>query len=348
MFASFKSTNGIFLLFAGVILLSGCSGLIKEKDKNRPLLLRTETASIDELKSVVSRLSSVNSIRAKMDLRFEDNSFAELGISEKYRTADGEIVVQRPASILLKIQAPIAVTSLDIAQMASDGERFSVAILNDGGSGKNRRFIIGSNNADYSALKKEATADDGKDQDRELVAKVNAFSEIRPQHFTEAILVRPVDDERFIYVMSAVFIDEEDLSSPKKSPIRRVMRGYYLLDEISRDEGAAKISRRFWFDRVGLIKLARQQMFDSKGEVEADIIYGLEGDVSSGDSVVRLPLSISVTRPKERYMLRLSYQSPEFVTVGRKYDTQVFTLLNDRELPIIDLDERLKSLPNNR
>jgi len=342
-----KSHWTLLPIVAGLLLVSGCSGIIKERDKGRPLLLRTETASIEDLKKSVTHLSAVNSIRAKMDLRFEDNSFAELGISEKYRSADGEVIVQRPANIFLKIQAPIAVTSLDIAQMASDGERFSVAILNDGGSGKNRRFIIGTNKADYSALKKVVSADESG-QDRELVEKVNAFAEVRPQHFTEAVLVRPISDENFTYVMSSVFVDEEDLTSPKKSPIRRVMRGYYLLDEISRDADGSKISRRFWFDRVGTVRLARQQIFDSKGEIDADIIYGLEGDVSSGETMMKLPLSIAVTRPKEKYMLRLSYQSPEFVTIGRTYDPEVFRLTNEKDLPVIDLDERLKSLQNNR
>jgi hypothetical protein len=52
-------------------------------------------------------LLSVDSMRAKMDLKFEDNSFAHFGSKEVYRSADGEIVVQRPASILLKVQVPV-------------------------------------------------------------------------------------------------------------------------------------------------------------------------------------------------------------------------------------------------
>lgn len=345
MGTNFVKEKKLLLLLAGVLFLSGCSGIIKERDKNRPLLLRTETATIGELRANVDRLASVNSMRAKMDLRFEDNSFAELGISEKYRTADGEIIVQRPANIFLKIQAPIAVTSLDIAQMTSDGETFRVAILSDGGSGKNRRFVTGTNAADYSRLKREVSAEDSG-QDKELVEKVNAFAEVRPQHFTEAILVRPIDDDQFHYVLSSVFIDEEDLTSPKKSPIRRVLRGYYLLDEVARD--GSRISRRFWFDRVGGVRLSRQQIFDSNGEIEADMLYGVEGPVSSGDGTIRLPLSISVTRPKEKYMLRLSYQAPEFVTIGRTYGMEIFSLENEKSLPVIDLDERLKSLSVNR
>ena len=74
------------------------------------------------------------------------------------------------------------------------------------------------------------------------------------------------------------------------------------------------------------------------------MVYGLEGDVSAGETSIKLPLSIAVTRPKEKYMLRLSYQSPEFVTLGRSYSADVFILKNEKELPIIDLDERLKAV----
>ncbi len=37
--------------------------------------------------------------------------------------------------------------------MTSDGEKFRVAILEDGGSGKYKNFILGTNDADYSILK---------------------------------------------------------------------------------------------------------------------------------------------------------------------------------------------------
>ena len=87
-----------------------------------------------------------------MDLKFEDNSFAQFGSKEVYRAADGEVVVQRPASILLKVQVPVIKT--DVAQMTSDGEKFRVAILQDGGSGKFKKFVMGTNDADYSKLQK--------------------------------------------------------------------------------------------------------------------------------------------------------------------------------------------------
>ena len=73
-----------------------------------------------------------------MNLKFEDNSFAQFGSKEVYRSADGMVVVQRPANIYLKVQVPVIKS--DVAQMTSDGEKFRVAILQDGGNGKYKQF----------------------------------------------------------------------------------------------------------------------------------------------------------------------------------------------------------------
>jgi hypothetical protein len=59
------------------------------------------------------------------------------------------------------------------------------------------------------------------------------------------------------------------------------LRGYYLLDELSKNaDGSLSIERRFWFDRVGIVRLARQQIFDDKGEIESDIVYGKGGNLT--------------------------------------------------------------------
>src|SRR5258708_5619813 len=119
-------------VLAALLLSTGCN--IVKKESKTPTLLKTENAEQAALIQEINRFARVNSMRAKMDLKFEDNSFAEFGLKEAYRQAPGEIVVQRPGKILLKVQAPLIYS--DIAQMTSDGETFRVAILQDGGSGK--------------------------------------------------------------------------------------------------------------------------------------------------------------------------------------------------------------------
>ena len=338
---NFFSQSSIILLLSLVLFSNGCIR-IKTKD-TRPTLLKVEDAPQSQLLEQVNRFARVNSMRAKMDLQFEDNSYAELGIAEKYRRADGEVVVQRPGNILLKVQIPIIKT--DVAQMTSDGMRFRVAILEDGGSGKYKKFVSGTNNADYTALQEEVNRMDFDGNVKQLKQNVNAFSNLRPQHFTDAMLMRPIDAGTFSYSQSTIQQQEENTDVEKKSPLRNVFRGYYLLDELRKNpDGSLTVSRRFWFDRVGTVRLARQQIFDEKGEIESDITYGKAGNLTETGEYNNLPLRIEVTRPKEKYKMSLTYQSPESVSIGKTYDAEVFVLQNSWNLEEVDLDKKLQEI----
>ncbi|HUF05375.1 MAG TPA: hypothetical protein VMM38_14520 [Aridibacter sp.] len=325
-------------LFAAAVLFSGC---ISPKDKiEQATLLETVDASEAELVGQVNNLASVDSMFARVDLKFEDNSFARLGIAEKYKTADGEIVVQRPSSILLKVKVPIIKT--DVAQMASDGTSFQVAVLQDGGSGKYKKFVRGTNSADYSVLQEKV--DELSNGNSDMRKNVNAFSNLRPQHFTEAMLVRPVNEAKYTYVVSTILQEEFDINAKKKSPLRWVLRGYYLFDEYEKGvDGRMKIKRRFWFDRVGGVRLARQQIFDSKGEIESDIVYGAEGALTENGNY-RLPLQVELTRPKEKYKMRLTYQTPKRVIIGNDFPKEAFVLENVWGLEELKLDDQLREV----
>jgi len=332
----------LLLISLFALFLSGC---IKPSDKvERAKLLKTENAAQSELLNEINRFAAVKSMRAKMDWKFEDNSYAEIGLAEKYKTADGEVVVQRPSNILLKIQIPIIKT--DVVQMTSDGSKFRVAILlDDTSDGKYKKFVSGTNEADYSALQEQVKNLDlnGK----AMQQNVNAFANIRPQHFTDAILVRPIDTEKNAYVQSTIMQEEEDVAKAKKSPLRKVLRGYYLLDELTRNaDGSLKIKRRFWFDRVGGIRLARQQIFDAKGEIDSDITYGSTGNLTESGEYANLPLQIIVTRPKEKYKMSLTYQSPTSVSIGKSYPATAFVLENTWGLQELDLDKKLSEAKN--
>ncbi|MEZ5345720.1 MAG: hypothetical protein R2681_09220 [Pyrinomonadaceae bacterium] len=332
--------GSILLLFAA-ILLSGC---IKVKTEQKtPTLLSVDDADQGVLYNRVNYLAKVNSINAKMYLSFEDNSYAESGLSEKYTTADSTIVVQRPASILLKVEVPIIGT--DIAQMTSNGENFRVAILEDGAGGKYKKFVLGSNKIDYSLLT-DKLDDIGSNDSKETQKNVNAFSNMRPQHFTDAMLMRPIDTDNFVYIRSTITQEEFDIKADKKSPLRWVLRGYYLLDEHRRaDNGDLVITRRFWFDRVGGINLARQQIFGANGEIESDIVYGKTGPVSETGEY-KLPLEVEVTRPKEKYKIKLIYKAERSVKIGKEYPATAFVLENTWNLQEVDLDKQLLERKN--
>jgi hypothetical protein len=335
----FTPAKTLILVLAATLLTASCIKVKKESKAD--VLLKVEDASQAQLLAEVNRFAQVASIHAKMDLKFEDNSFAAFGSKEVYRQADGDVTVQRPGKILLKVQVPVIKS--DVAQMTSDGEKFRVAILQDGGTGKYKKFVKGTNSADYTKLQRQLTDAELADL-KTSKQSVNAFANMRPQHFTDALLVRPTDPDH-LYVQSTIYEHEEDTTVEAKSPIRYVTRGYDLLDEYATRNDAMVISRRFWFDRVGGIRLARQQIFDAKGEIESDIVYGRPGTLSGdGGKISDFPLAVTVTRPKEKYSLRFTYQNAENVLIGRDFPAEAFVLQNKWNLEEMDLDQRLAEL----
>ncbi len=328
--------------FAILILLlnSGC-GLFGAKKKITVPQLLTPLMEADKSRLIqeVNRLSTVRSIHGKVDIQFEDTSFASYGIADQYRLVDGSITLQRPGKIYLIIQF----TFVDIAQMASDGEHFSVAVLK--GDEKYRRFVKGTNSAKYPKLDTDgngkAAKNDKKKGEKETVS---ALSNLRPQHLTDAFMIRPIEpNSPFIYVQSDFYQEEADTRRQAKKG-DRVMRGYYLLEEFAHSEsGDAKISRRFWFDRVNGIRLARVQTYDDGGLLVTDVAYYNEKAIGSG-TTASLPSRIEITRPQDQYKLSITYQDATAVELNREYGPKAFVLENKWQLPEVDLDAQNKKV----
>jgi hypothetical protein len=285
----------------------------------------------------VNRLARVQSLRGKVDIEFQDTSFATSGIAEKYRAADGTVVLQRPGKIFLIIQAPFI--STDIARMTSDGEHFRVAVLQ--GDLKYRRFVMGTNSAIYRKLTAEVPVDirgAGKKKTKSEEETVNALSNLRPQHLTDALLMQGIDQRPTVmYAQSEFYQEEKD--PRQQSSSKRVMRGYYFLDELEpTGQGTARLLRRFWFDRVAGVRLARLQTFNPNGILDTDVTYR---DLKNfgADANIQLPAIIELTRPQDHYKLSLTYQAPDAAVLNHEYPADTFLLENKWNLPEYDLDK---------
>lgn len=334
----------VFLIVSVLLLCSGC-GLFGAKRKIQvpQLLTPLANANKDRLIQEVNRLSTVKSIHGKVDIRFEDTSFASSGIAEQYKLVDGDITVQRPGKIYLVIQF----ISVDIAQMASDGERFSVAMLK--GDSKYRRFVKGTNSAIYPKLKSELTTanQNDKQQSQKEEETVSALSNLRPQHLTDAFMMRPIEpNNSLIYAQSEFFQEEADARRESKKS-DRIMRGYYILEEFSQTGSDARPQRRFWFDRVNGIRLARVQTFDDQGRLITDVSYYNEKPLGSS-ATASLPSRIEITRPQDQYKLSISYQDSTSVELNRDYNPKAFVLENKWQLPEVDLDVQYKKMTANQ
>ena len=338
----------LLLLFAAIVIsltTTSCSLLGTHKKVEVPQLLTPlSEAKKDQLIQEVNRLAAVKSIHGKVDIEFEDTSFASVGIAEKYRQVDGNLTLQRPSKIYLALQFTI----VDIAQMASDGEHFAVAILQ--GEEKYKRFVKGTNSAQYARLDQRNEKPSGtKGKKKGEKETVNALSNLRPQHLTDAFMIRSIDtNSGLIYSQSEFFQEEPDTRMQAKKGAR-VMRGYYLLEELSEPKaGNTQVLRRFWFDRVEKVHLARIQTFDDKGEIITDVSYFDEKPIGASESAL-MPAKIELTRPKDQYKLSISYQDPLSVELNREYPPQAFVLQNKWQLPEVDLDaEKNKKLTANQ
>ena len=332
------------VFIVSVLLLTSACGLFGTKRKIQVPQLLTPLTEADRGRLIqeVNRLSTVRSIHGKVDIQFEDTSFASSGIADQYRLVDGTITLQRPGKIYLVIQF----TFVDIAQMASDGEHFSVAVLK--GDDKYKRFVKGTNSAVYPRLDtEEPTTKNQNDKQKNEKETVSALSNLRPQHLTDAFMIRPIEpNNSFIYAQSEFFQEEAD-NRRNASKNSRIMRAYYLLEEFSTTSGDAKMLRRFWFDRVNGIRLARVQSYDDRGRLITDVAYFNEKTLGSS-TTASLPSRVEITRPQDQYKLSISYQDSASVELNREYTPKAFVLENKWQLPEVDLDAQLKKVTANQ
>jgi hypothetical protein len=334
----------LLIVILASMFASGCGLFGTHKKVQVPQLLTPlSEANTAQLVSEVNRLAAVRSIHGKVDIIFEDTSFAEAGIAEKYRQADGQLTVQRPGKIYLVIQVPFI--AKDIAQMTSNGESFRVAVLQ--GDEKYRRFVKGTNNAVYEKLDLDGKQPDSNKPKKVMNAKetVNALSNLRPQHLTDALMINPIQDlsqSGLAYARSESYQEEADNRPQAKQGVR-VVRGYYLLEEFSPPTaGESRLLRRFWFDRVGGIRLARIQSYNDQGLLITDVSYWDEKPIGASGQF-RLPSRIEITRPHDHYKLSIAYQAPAEVEVDREFQPEAFVLENRWQLPEVDLDARQRN-----
>src|SRR5687767_9216392 len=163
-------------LFAAVLALvitgSSCAGLVRTKDYSIPKMVEPRAdAEFDDLLKQLRPFTDLQGLKtSQVYIRFLDAV-----TSQRYFEASSILVLQRPDKIRLIIQTPGI--SSRIADMVSEANKFKVAIF----YGDYKRFLIGTNNADYSAW----------------VAKIGekgktALASARPFHFTEALMIRPL------------------------------------------------------------------------------------------------------------------------------------------------------------
>jgi hypothetical protein len=186
-----------------------------------------------------------------------------LGTTEKnhiteYKDVRAYIRFRKPADIRLIALMPVVRNKM--FDMVSNGAEFKLYIPSKG------RFLVGANSIDKPSP--------------------NKIENLRPQHFLDALLVRPVDTAGN-KTMLENFTDEDN--------------AYYIVHEVHElPAGTLRLERSIWFSRLDL-QMARQMIFDENGNILTDARYS---EWHSYDNVP-FPKHIEINRPRDEYAIVL-------------------------------------------
>jgi hypothetical protein len=312
------------VLFALTVFSASCASLVKSRDYTIPKLLTpVAEARFGDLTGQLQQFTNLQSLRSsQVYLKFIDAA-----ASEKWPEADAILVLQRPDRIRLVIQTPGIKTK--IADMVSESNHFKVAVF----YGEYKRFLIGTNDADYSQWRARL----GKEGEKALAAA-------RPFHFTDALMMRSLNlnDLRFVYSVEEALVEEPDTRQGAKKGAR-ILRSFYVISEVetaSSGQGPARVRRRFWFDRANGARFARQQIFDQQGQLATEAQYSDYKRLGAGGQDL-WPSVVWVNRPHDGYTARLTFNEEKF-EMNADLPASVFALENTDKLPETDLDKPIK------
>lgn len=205
------------------------------------------------LDSVTRQFEAVRDFNAEVDM------VPALGTAEKskiteYKDVRAYILFRGPADIRLIGLYPVVRTKA--FDMVSNGLDFKLYVPS------RNRFLVGKN-------------------EMEAISP-NKLENLRPQHFLDALRVRPVD-LKTEKVLLMNLTDEDN--------------AFYIIPVVHENgNGQLQLSRSIWFNRYNL-SIARQFIFDDTGNILTDARYS---DWKAYDNVP-FPKHIEINRPKDEY-----------------------------------------------
>jgi len=316
------------MTLALTILGASCKAFVTTTDYTIPKLISPlAKANFDDLTKQLQPFTDLKSFRATQAYMLLIDATA----SERYRfEVDSTLILERPDKIRMVIQKSSIGTKF--VDMVSESNHFKVAVLNPT---EYRVFLLGTNDADYTEwLEQLKVKAKGKE-------KESAIASARPFHFTEALMIRPLqqNDPRFVFGIEEALVEEADTRPGAKSGARLV-RSFYVISELEvslEGQGPSRVRRKFWFDRGNGARFARQQIFDQQGQLATEIQYSDYKKLNPDDANT-WPSVILVNRPHEGYSARLTFNDDKF-EINPQLKPTTFTLDNTENLRETDLDK---------
>ncbi|MEO8593497.1 MAG: DUF4292 domain-containing protein [Candidatus Solibacter sp.] len=247
----------IYVLMVCALATSSSSCLARRRiiarkgaSNTQPLLVADRQTLLDK---VTRQFAAVHDFNAEVDM------VPALGTTEKskiteYKDVRAYVLFHGPTDIRLIGLYPVVRTKA--FDMVSNGADFKLYVPS------RNRFLVGKNEIEQPST--------------------NKLENLRPQHFLDAMMVRPVDLEKE-KVLLMNLTDEDN--------------AFYIIPIVHENSnGQLQLSRSIWFNRYNLT-IARQFLFDADGNILTDARYS---DWRSYDNVP-FPKHIEINRPKDEY-----------------------------------------------
>jgi outer membrane lipoprotein-sorting protein len=250
-----RAPAAILLLCLIPLGLSSClarrRAFVRSGGKSTQPLLVADRSTL--VASIARQYAAIRDFNATVDM------VPALGSAEKskiveYKDVRAFILFRKPGDIRLIGLYPVVRNKA--FDMVSDGTNFKLYVP------IRSRFLVGRNEIDQPSQ--------------------NKLENLRPQHFLEALLVRPIDADRDKLLLEN-FTDEDN--------------AFYVLHVVHVNGGGElQLDRTIWFNRYNLT-LARQLIFDAAGNILTDARYT---DWRRYDNVA-FPKHIEIDRPRDEY-----------------------------------------------
>ena len=248
------------VLLVGLTSVGLSSCLVK-----RRLITRTGAKTAAPTLLVADRMELIQKIAEQFQAIQNFNATVDmvpaLGTAEKsriteYKDVRGYILFREPADIrIIGLYPVVRNTAFD---MVSNGSGFKLYVP------VKNRFLVGSNEVQQLSQ--------------------NKLENLRPQHFLEALLVRPLAPNERTLIEN--FTDEDN--------------AFYVIHVIREAGSQLELARTVWFNRVDL-RLARQIILDPSGNILTDARYSEWKEYDN----VPFPRHIEINRPRDEYAVVL-------------------------------------------
>jgi outer membrane lipoprotein-sorting protein len=230
-----------------------------------------QTASADELvASVNDKWTKFESLTATVDIVASRLKSKE-GTATDYPSFRANLLLRKPEMLRMLGKAPLVQTPM--FDLGSDGTHFTL--------------LVPPRSKVYQGL----NASKG--------TSPNWYENLRPGFLFDAMVVRGLAQDE-LYSVLAETITEEDAANK-----RLLMRPDYVLNIVRRKAGSQALYpvRVIRFHREDLLPY-EQDLYDDKGELETQVLYGAYQDFMG----TRYPATITLRRPEEEYQLVMTVE----------------------------------------